>query len=113
MNGNKSFEIIRVLITSFVVLAFVAIAVSAFGGACGLNKKYADRNAERFIIQLGLDVKGVQCNGNDTDNDGYVSCTFAMADGSIKQFECAGWSYINEGCREPKLNIQNRGSNNK
>jgi hypothetical protein len=75
----------------------------------GQNKEAAENNARSFAKELGMDLKGLSCNKHDTDGDGYVSCTFSFDNGSVKTFECAGVNLIqnNEGCREPKIKIQN------
>lgn len=93
------------IVIAFVFICIILGIVGFFGGAAGLDNEYATRNAEVFIRNLDLEVKSFQCNGIDSDGDGYVSCTFSMKNGSTRQFECAGWSFFNDGCREPKMKI--------
>lgn len=98
----------RFTLIDIALAALIATSIGAMGlGACGCNltganKKSAETNAQNFAEELGLDYKKVSCNNLDSDGDGYVSCTMAMSDGSIEQFECAAWG-LNSGCRRPKL----------
>lgn len=109
MNPKKGFTLVEVLIVLSVVAIIAIIGMLFLGGAMGWNKESAEKNAQVFISGLELDVDKLQCNGNDSDGDGYVSCTFKMKDGSTRQYECVGWSWFNEGCREPKMAINRQG----
>lgn len=83
--------------------AVVAAAMTtASCNLSGANHRAAVENAQDFAEELGLKVKAVTCNYYDRDNDGYVSCSFAMDDGKIEQFECASFG-LNTGCRRPKF----------
>lgn len=114
MRNQKGLTLIELLITlavsAMVLVVIGGIVAVSCGGAMGWNKEDAEKNAQAFVRELDLDVERYMCNGNDTDNDGYVSCTFKMKDGSTRQYECAGWSWFNDGCREPKLTINGRGA---
>lgn len=88
-------------------LALSTLLLTGCFNLTGANKEAAELNAKSFSKDLGLDLKGVTCNRHDTDGDGYLSCTFAFTDGTVRTFECAGKSIIqdNSGCREPKLKL--------
>lgn len=72
----------------------------------GWHKSSAEENAKTWAKDTSIDLKSVVCNGQDTDEDGYVSCAFHL-EGEIapRTYECAGWVAFgpHSGCREPKL----------
>lgn len=72
----------------------------------GWNKTAAEENGRAWAVDVGLDAQAVVCNGQDSDGDGYVSCTFHVAD-SVQMYECAGWTLVmpHSGCREPKIKV--------
>jgi hypothetical protein len=65
-------------------------------------KEDAEQSAKEFAEELGLEIDRISCADQDSDNDGYVSCTFKLRSGEIKQFECAHRMF-ESGCREPKF----------
>ncbi len=71
----------------------------------GASKAEAQKQAKAWAAEMQLEPKAIVCAGTDSDNDGYVSCTFNMPDGKILSFECAGAMNMNEGCRKPKMNL--------
>lgn len=79
----------------------MAIFISGCG-LTGAHKEEAEKQATAWAKQMGLQDAKVSCVSNDTDGDGYVSCTVASAD-KIHSIECTGAMTINEGCRVPKL----------
>ena len=95
-------------IISIVVIVGLII-VSAAGRACMVGpeqRRASEKEARTWAHDLGLNVERVVCNDNDSDGDGYVSCTLATKDGATQQVECRGaWSW-GHGCRVPKPNLQ-------
>lgn len=76
------------------------------------NKTQAEEAARTHFQALGFTVKGIQCTDEDTDGDGYVSCTVSVVDkdGSLhtESAECAiDWS-MNKGCKatQPKVRMK-------
>lgn len=90
---TKGFTIIELMIVIAIIAIIVAIVIGSVGGMSGKDKSSAEENAKQFIKNMDLEVDKVQCNGVDSDNDGYVSCMFKMNDGKMQQFECAGWTW--------------------
>lgn len=88
---------------------------------CRYNNTSPEIAATKFCSNLGIKIQGVpNCTGEDTDNDGYVTCTVALAvaEGQpvkTMSLQCAvvtGIVYnttFAEGCKEtqPKINVQN------
>jgi type II secretory pathway pseudopilin PulG len=69
----------------------------------------ATKQAIAYIDRMQLDAKRteagkpvVSCMNSDTDNDGYVSCTYTTTAGQLEQIECTAAYTFNEGCRLPK-----------
>jgi len=103
MKKQQGFTLIELMIVIAIIGIMVSVIAAAVGGNwTGRHKESAQENANEFISSMELKVDKVQCNGTDSDGDGYVSCMFKMQDGSMKQFECAGWTWNGEGCRIPK-----------
>jgi len=93
---------INVVCYAIIAVCVVGSAVAIGCNMSGVNHRAAVENAQDFAEELVLKVKAVTCNRYDRDNDGYVSCSFAMNDGKIEQFECASFG-LNTGCRRPKF----------
>lgn len=72
----------------------------------GAHKTKAQESAKIWAQELGMEYKSVVCNKQDTDGDGYVSCTFMLEEDKRTQVECAGAWTLNEGCRDPKAQIR-------
>lgn len=94
---------------SHITTLFIVAVIIA---ACRIPQKgYAESQAREYAKTLGLGNAKVTCVNNDTNRDGYVSCTLAnrLESGSteLQTIECAyqspeGCNYNNEGCRVPK-----------
>lgn len=69
----------------------------------GAHKDEAQAQAQVYAKEMGYDVTNTSCVRQDTDNDGYVSCTLKLSSGDVLNVECAGAWNLNSGCREPKL----------
>lgn len=69
------------------------------------NKVPPEQAAQKFVDDLGIKIQGKpNCTGADTDSDGYVTCTLALAspdeNGSkILSLQCAGLT--GDGCNDP------------
>lgn len=68
------------------------------------NKVPPEQSAQKFVDDLGIKIQGKpNCTGVDTDGDGYVTCTVALAtpkpDGSqTMSLQCAG--VTGDGCEQ-------------
>jgi len=71
----------------------------------GAHKGEAESQAATYAKEMDYDVKATSCVRQDTDGDGYVSCTIRLADDTTLNVECAGAYNLNSGCREPKINM--------
>ncbi len=63
--------------------------------SCGIGK--AGDSAKSFADRRFPDNKGIECMTDDTDDDGYVSCTIFMPDEAIP-IECATEQWHSDGC---------------
>lgn len=85
-------------------ITVVAIGIFAMvifrGAACSAaDEREATKAARAFTNDvLGLPGARVSCQGADTNNDGYVSCT-VVADDRIIPLECAAWLTWGDSCR--------------
>jgi hypothetical protein len=65
------------------------------------NTTPPEKSAEWFASELGLHLQGKPvCTGVDTDNDGYVTCTLALAGGDtpkLMSIQCAA-NVDSDGC---------------
>ena len=92
------------------ILIALAIVLMAMGCA---NKGKAEDLAKEYVPKNypGHEVVNVECQGQDSDQDGYCSCNVSLRkpDGSIliPPLECSyGWFQIwHKGCRVPKANV--------
>lgn len=81
---------------------FALLGVAALGiAACGA---YSLTTGESGIAQLGamkyaqaLGGTLLSCSGQDSDDDGYVTCTVKQSDQIVKALLC---SYKSEGCKD-------------
>lgn len=84
------------------------IALGLLAVGCNL-KQEAEEQAWAYVEELGEkdQVEAIVCVNQDSDDDGYVSCTVKKKDGTKEKIECAAeyGPSLNSGCREPKLNL--------
>lgn len=98
-------------ITPFIIVstltALAALCALANGGCKFDRRPSAQQSAAEWAHEVGIETDTIVCNNLDTDDDGYVSCTFNRA-GEIRTFECGyqGLFYRTEGCREPKASVR-------
>lgn len=70
----------------------------------GDNSATGETEARAFLANLGLKATKVSCIGQDTDLNGYLSCTAVLEDRSILPLECAyGYNPLH-GCRTLRTN---------
>lgn len=71
----------------------------------GAHQKEAEKQAAEWAKQMGMEDAKVSCVRDDSDGDGYVSCTVASG-GQMHSVECTGAWTINDGCRVPKFQVK-------
>ena len=96
----------------FIVLMGGLAACPLLSGVTGIDQGAAQANAETWAGQSYPDMKAsANCVRQDTDGDGYVSCTvvvFKKGGDPMPpvQVECAGSLTLNAGCRVPKAVVR-------
>jgi len=97
-------------------IASVTVAMALLA-ACSLerNKLQPREEAEQWVKEMGLAVKGIACATADTDRDGYVSCELNLGEGRTDQIQCgapgayaegSGCAYVPvSGCKKTKPNV--------
>ncbi len=104
---RRRFDVVSFLVGVSVLMVFVGFGSTCVANGSGWHKERAERNAQQFLDELHLEHTGVSCVRNDTDGDGYVSCTVALSSHETLALECAGFNlfsiFQNEGCREQKI----------
>lgn len=96
---KSTFEIIR-----YFILLIILLCVSA----CGVcNKRAAESEFHNWSEEIHLDYKYCMCNGDDSDDNDYVSCTYTDLNNTPHSVECAkAFTIWLSGCREPKFQIK-------
>jgi len=72
----------------------------------GAHKEEAEKQAHLWANKMELKDPKIHCVSDDSDGDGYVSCTILSQD-KIHSIECTGAFTLNDGCRAPKLRLRN------
>lgn len=109
MHDNQTSWTERFIYFVFALIAVVVVAsvVLKVTGSGPANQAQAEAAARAYAAALypGPTAR-VQCQGVDTDNNGYVSCTLVL-DGTppvTYPLECANsYAYVNTGCRPMRL----------
>lgn len=92
--GFTLLELLISIIFITVLLAFGGALLRGCSGGFDLSAQ-ATENLNRFSSKAGL--RPIECNGWDTDGDGYISCTAKNSKDEIIQLQCGyGW---NSGCK--------------
>jgi len=115
MSIPKSFSVFPLFVIGGIVIIVGLVVVAGFssciGNVSGMNQTTAEQEARDYAGKMGLQVQGVDCARNDSDGDGYVSCSLSIKqpDGSLKlqPIECAVKISTNSGCRIPKMTTPN------
>ena len=100
---SKSFTMLHLL--SLLAAALIVAGVGYnWHNLTGAHAKKAEQEALAYVAALraaGTTVTFVNCNGHDSDHDGYVACSFVV-DGKPLTLDCAGKSWLqdNRGCKE-------------
>lgn len=88
------------LVIGMVVLFVIAgVAVGALGLGAPARSSHATGYARHWARRFkGWSTPVVECMGDDSDGNGYVSCTVGDGHGAVEQIECAA-NTVNTGCR--------------
>lgn len=104
---NRGFTLVELLIV-VAIIGFVVVGLFAGMKRCSResNKGTATEAAKAWAAEMQIKDAIVSCTSQDSDGDGYVSCTVGqtLKTGELKAtpLECeAAWT-LNEGCRIPK-----------
>lgn len=85
--------------TYLIAIVSVLVLLPALAAAVTESPEAA---AQRYETALGFKVQGVSCTQVDTDNDGYVTCTVALAGydkPSVQSIQCAATRAVDaDGC---------------
>ena len=117
--SSKEREIMSYMRSNTIEKIFVVGLALTLGGSfipyfaasvAGVNGEAARGEADTYGQGLcGSKFRMATCVDNDTDGDGYVSCTVMCENGPIP-IECAGKLTLNTGCRIQKARMEYRGS---
>jgi prepilin-type N-terminal cleavage/methylation domain-containing protein len=102
---SHGFTLVELMIVVAVIGVIVGGGMYVFR-SCQSNTDTAEAEAMTYSKKLGLEVVGVSCTDQDSDNDGYVSCSVSHRENgklTIQPVECAKKWSTNSGCRAPKL----------
>ncbi len=94
-----------------IVVAILAVLVVVLGFGCrsmmagASQKRAAEKEARAWARWMGLELVGLDCADNDSDGDGYVSCSANVRGQGIVPIECRAAYSVGHGCRAPKLHI--------
>ena len=107
MRKRLGFTLIEALISVLLLAVFVGVLIMAATRL--ISNPDTDTEARTWATKMGLEVQYVSCNKQDTDGDGYVSCTISSkhmgGSGPVQltTIECATRWSINEGCKMQKV----------
>jgi hypothetical protein len=92
--ATRRFEIVWVILTSFITIAFLGMIVAAGLHYSGITPGRARQRAEGLATTYAINVNSwqnpwVQCAGVDNDGNGYVTCMISDRAGRTEQIECA------------------------
>lgn len=73
-------------------------ALIAFLASCSHSVGDAPKDAKRFAFAHYDNVKSVACMAQDSDGNGYVSCTIFLPDNETAPIECATGNVFADGC---------------
>lgn len=101
--GNSDNNVAQAIIILFVMVVGGFITCSKMTGA---DHRSAESEFRAWAKKLNLEYQGESCNNHDSDNDGYVTCSYTDKNGEMHSVECAGsWSF-QSGCRMPKPTLR-------
>ncbi len=89
MIKRNGFSLVELMIVAAIIGILFAIGVGGIGGCVTTSDREssAERNLSGYMSSLQIEGHGT-CSGADSDNDGYVSCTIAKANGELQAAEC-------------------------
>lgn len=104
---NRGFTLAELLIV-LAILALFGVLIAYGFRSCShdIQEDYAREGAKTFALEMQIKDPTIYCASQDSDGDGYVSCTVGqkLSTGEVKTtaVECAGAISFSKGCRLPK-----------
>ena len=88
---------------SLITVALLGSSVALYVG-CSADWQKAERSAKEFAAKLPGSTGDVECTKNDTDGDGYCSCSAFMKEKPIVTLDCdcrpyCLWGNCQGGCK--------------
>lgn len=109
---KKGWTLIEVIIIIAIIAIVLAVAIPIATAGCSAKGTSPEQEMQKYLSTLypNYTVVGISCTSQDSDGDGYVSCSATLEDpsnpGKIvrESAECAN-SYFYGGCKiaMPKL----------
>lgn len=108
--NSRGLNLLEAMILIAIVGTLGALALGGLASSCGKGSEDVEEAAREYAQKMGIRVTGVSCMNNDSDGDGYVSCSLSTkkADGGVEiiPIECAArWSF-GTGCKAKVLQIK-------
>lgn len=108
--NRRGLNLIEVMILIAVVGGLSILVIAGMGSCLGKGSEDVEGTAQEYAQKMGIKVTGVSCMNNDSDGDGYVSCSLSTkkADGGVEiiPIECAArWSF-GTGCKAKVVQIK-------
>jgi hypothetical protein len=96
-----------------VVCVLAALAVAIFGDPLWARavRRRATADARAYAGQMHPGLTRVVCQGDDSDGDGYVTCTVGDGAGRTEGVECRAtvWTDYDRGCRPMRAMVRAMG----
>jgi hypothetical protein len=86
------------------------LGVCYFAKSTGGDHYSAEKELLKWSKEMKLDTSAHSCNNYDSDDVGYVSCTY-MLNGEPHSIECTASFNMQSGCRYPKPVLKNTNVN--
>lgn len=106
MKKMTKFWIGLTLMFSLITGASILIGTNKIGQVFRLHKWHAMQEVSTYLQEMNIESKGYTCTNQDTDGDGYVSCSVELLtqDGNVcpeaRELDCSKWTLIGtSGCK--------------
>ena len=110
MYHRRGMTLIEIMVVMAIVAITFLIVTSVAGAGCvpaETRVVSAEENARLHAQKMGWRIVGVACTGQDSDRDGYVSCTVQDSEGPSRALLC-GYEQAfapmgqQHGCKDPR-----------
>lgn len=105
-SAARSFTEIMVMLAIGII--FLIVFAGTIGRGCISSTSSATEAANRYVSTFHPDWSSprVSCQGYDTDQNGYVSCTIGAPNHQPESIECPALVSFNSECRITRAQIQ-------